>query len=317
MLRPVLGFSLGALVFAAPAFAQTPERVAITLSGGYLSAGDYVDGEGNREDTGGSISSAFLELGGEVHLVRQANLTGTVGASFRLVDLGFSDDFGGSEGGLRPQTLGLYGAVANDQLGARLGLLLDVSRTNEPGELFIPTNSDAQTAFMLGLDGQKAFNATRVFGGLDAFLTLPDRDALNYVDDQGVDFGLADFDQGDVLGLHAGAGYRLRAAEVGLRLQYTYTTNASIHIDDADGLDYEAFGANADGTFEDSDRYQFSVIPYLTVRPGLRGLDVTLQGSGMSAGFFNQEYAPLGILIAGEATYAPVLPVSLRVRYGF
>ena len=170
-------FSL--LLLTVSASAQTPERAAFTLSGGYLAADTYIDGEGVRDESGSTLTSSFLELGGEVHLVRQSNLTGSLGTTFRLVDLGFND---ASEGGLRPQTLGFYGTVTNDLLDARAGVLLDIASDYEGSEAYVLANSDAQTAFLLGLSGQRAFDAARVFGGLDAFFTLPDRDALLIAD---------------------------------------------------------------------------------------------------------------------------------------
>ena len=300
-----------AALCAIPAAAQSPERFSVEVSGGLLSADTFIDGDRTRVDS--EYRASFFELGGEAHLVRRTALTGSVGAFLRFADVSYGDGF---SSGFGPQNVGLYGSVRNDALAARLGFLLDVGGSLDPTSVPSgPVRSDQQDAFLLGLGGQHSRGPARFFGGLDAFLTLPDEQSLILVDMDGDELGFADFDQGDLYAFHAGGGYGLGRAELGLRLQYTYTTDSSIDFGDVDpadlGLEFE------NGTIEGSDRYQLSVIPYVEVRPGPAGLSFTVQGSAMGGGLFAQEYAPVGLLLVGEATEAPRFPVTLRARYGF
>lgn len=322
-MRSVLLLTLLAVSTAVSTLAQQPEG-----RGSVYAAVGYVDGTGvYGDDFAFTLSNVSTEIGAETHLLRRTVLTGTLGATFRMVAAEAAvgeDDANPLTSGFRPQHLNLYARIAGTYATATAGFILDLGpdifeAEPDPDEPFHFLNSDMQHAIHLGLSGEAPAGSVRLHGRVDGFLTLPHSYTSTFLDtspgSSGETFTIeGDIDFGDQIVLRAGGAYAFGATEIGLDLAYAVTTEGEEVRRSSTFVDFPG-GANGEIRDPIASSFLLSLIPYITLTPAGSPFILTLAAEAPGGAY--REHIPYGITLTGDNQSKARIPLSLRVRYGF
>ena len=256
-------------------------------------------------DTEARLTSYILHVGGSYDVSQIGDMNISLGADLGLAQREATADAAGplpetdASSGFAPQNLTLFGKISRPAYTLRGGYLFDLGPEAEDAEDY--ENTDQQNAVLLGLSGKYPFtNTVRFFGGVDYFLTLKG-------DDNDVEF-----DEGDLIALHAGVGYNFGVAEIGVTGLYRINTEGEY-----DGTDGDDVGTVLEGgvvTPGTPNIYasgnSFGLVPYLNYTPQDANFQVTLKGAVQT------EYFDYGYTVAGKNDIAPRLGFTLGVKYG-
>ncbi len=190
--------------------------------------------------------------------------------------------------GFKTQNATLFCNLSSSMVGARLGFMYDFGP--EPNLLENEReNTDRQHAIVLSVNGRHPLGALVLLAGAEGFLTL-----------DGEEFG-AKFDEGDVYGLHAGAGYDFGFGEIGAALTYRLRTDG----DNVRVLEGQVFTIPSEAGFH------VGLAPYLNIAP---------QGSPYTfyvKGGVQDEYRDYTLSLIGENDFAPHLGATFGVMVDF
>ncbi|MFW5973664.1 MAG: hypothetical protein ACOCTG_06695, partial [Bacteroidota bacterium] len=250
---------------------------------------DVYDDDGEMVPLGealeGELTSLVFNIGGAYAFYRigDMNLNGGVNFSMASKTVQF-DLIPDQSSGFVPQNLTIFGEIERPMYSLRIGYLADLG--SEPTAADERASSDLQNAFQFGASGQTWFNSIRAFGGIDYFLTLPVEAGRNYPEPiQG-----SDIDEGDIVNLHAGAGYSWGSLEAGLAVLFRMNREG-----------------NPESVFASGNL--LSAAPYLSYAPAQRDWQVSLKGA------LQREYHDYGFAIAGRNDIAPRLGATMSFLY--
>ena len=251
-------------------------------------------------DTEARLTSTIVHVGGSYDVSQIGDMNVSLGADLGLAQRGATADAAGplpetdASSGFAPQNLTLFGKISRPAYTLRGGYLFDLGPEAEDADEY--ENTDQQNAVLLGLSGKYPFtNTVRFFGGVDYFLTLKG-------DDNEVEF-----DEGDLIALHAGAGYNFGVAEIGVTGLYRINTEGN--VGDVDGDD-GAFPSQPGSPNIYASGNSFGLVPYINYTPQGANYQVTLKGAVQT------EYFDYGYTVAGKNDIAPRLGFTLGVKYG-
>lgn len=188
-----------------------------------------------------------------------------------------------SSSGLALQNLTVFGEIQRSTYALTLGFMADLGvDPDEQGEI---SNTDQAHALLFGLSGHHQFGSVRLFGGADYFLTLQNSEETGS--------GNVEYNPGNVVNLHAGAGVQLASSvELGAALLYRLRT-----------------AATAAGNEVRDSGYNLSLAPYVTYAPVGAPFQISLKGA------VQREYYDYGYSISGENGFAPRLGATLTLMY--
>ena len=258
-------------------------------------------------DTEARLTSYILHVGGSYDVSQIGDMNVSLGADLGLAQREATADAGGplpetnASSGFAPQNLTLFGEINRPAYTLRGGYLFDLGTEDEADDAEDYANTDQQNAVLLGISGKYPFmNTVRFFGGADYFLRLKG-------DENG-----AEFNEGDLIALHAGVGYNFGVAEIGVTGLYRINTEGEYDGTDGDDIGTVLEGGEIiPGTPNIyASGNSFGLVPYLNYTPRDANFQVTLKGAVQT------EYFDYGYTVAGKNDIAPRLGFTVGVKYG-
>ena len=182
-----------------------------------------------------------------------------------------------------PQNLTVFGEIASKAFSFRVAYLQDLG--SEPVREARRSNSDLQNALQFGLSGNASRGSLHMFGSAQYVLRLP-KDEDVHID--------TSINLGDIIHVHAGAGYRWWDLETGMALLYRFNRKSSPAGDLG-----EEFRSG----------FLLTATPYITYAPRTGSFQVSLTGT------VQPEYLDRGIALAGRNSLAPGAGITMSILY--